>query len=127
MDARAVGYPNFAYMARLPGAGLIGGCEIRMTAPDVANVSYWLYPQFRRQGHAGRAMRLLLAAAPRIAGLRRIEAHVAPDNLASRRLAERLGFTEAGLTQETAWHGGVSTMVLYEMNLPPLRGEGPAA
>ncbi|HEX3918428.1 MAG TPA: GNAT family N-acetyltransferase [Caulobacteraceae bacterium] len=117
MDARAAGHPNFAYMARLPGAGLIGGCEIRLVEPDVANVSYWLYPQFRGQGHAARALRLLLAAAPQIAGLARIEAHISPDNLASRRLAERLGFTENGLTEETAWHGGVSTMVRYEMSV----------
>jgi RimJ/RimL family protein N-acetyltransferase len=118
MDARAAGYPNFAYMARLPGAGLIGGCEIRRVEPDVANVSYWIYPLFRRQGHAARAMRLLLAAAPAIAGLRIIEAHVSPDNLASRRLAENLGFTESGTVEETAWHGGVSTMVRYELALP---------
>jgi RimJ/RimL family protein N-acetyltransferase len=116
-------------MARLPGAGLphpvlIGGCEIRMVSPEVANVSYWIYPQFRRQGHAARAMRLLVAAAAQIPGLTHIEAHVSPDNLASRRLAKQLGFIENGVTEETAWHGGVSTMVVYEMRLPPLHGEG---
>ena len=114
IDQRAAGGPQFVYMARLPRAGLIGGCELRLITPTNANVSYWIYPQHRRQGHAARAMRLLRAAAAAIDGLAVLEAHIAPDNLASRRLAESLGFVETGTADEEAWDGVISTVVVLE-------------
>ena len=114
IDQRAAGGPQFVYMVRLPDAGLIGGCEIRLITPRTANVSYWIYPQHRRQGHAARAVRLLCAAAPAIDRLAVLEAHISADNLASRRLAERLGFVATGTADEEAWDGAISTRMIYE-------------
>jgi RimJ/RimL family protein N-acetyltransferase len=113
IDGRAAGGPQFVYMARLRDAGLVGGCELRLITPASANVSYWLYPAFRGRGYALRAMRLLCAAAAGQPGLEQLEAHIAPDNQASRRLAERLGFAESHLAEDEACDGVVSTRVVY--------------
>jgi RimJ/RimL family protein N-acetyltransferase len=142
IDQRAAGGPQIAYMVRRPGAGLIGGCEIRLITPRTANIAYWIYPAHRRQGHAARAMRLLMAAAAAIDGLEVLEAHIAPDNLASRRLAERLGFVETGEADEDAWDGAITRRLVYARPVwrrpgprggalhrppPPLRGPPPPA
>jgi RimJ/RimL family protein N-acetyltransferase len=110
---RADGGPMFAYALRQPSGRLMGGCELRMLTPRSANVSYWVYPVFRRKGFAARALALLCKAAAQIEGLERIEAHIAPDNIASRALAERAGFIETGTVEETSWAGAATTMALY--------------
>jgi RimJ/RimL family protein N-acetyltransferase len=103
----------FAYALRRPCGLLMGGCELRMLTARSVNVSYWVFPQFRQQGYAARALALLCESAARVPGLERVEAHIAPDNLASRRLAERCGFVEAGTVREEAWTGAISTMARY--------------
>jgi RimJ/RimL family protein N-acetyltransferase len=39
--------------------------------------------------------------------------HIDADNIASRRVAERAGFFEAGLVEDTSWSGTRTTRVLY--------------
>lgn len=113
MDARAAGGPMIAYALRQPSGELMGGCEARMRAGDTVDVSYWLFPAFRGHGYASRAMALLCAAVARVDGVRRIEAHIDPDNDASRRLAERCGFVESGVVEDGAWTGETSMRLLY--------------
>lgn len=113
IDLWTAGGPNFTYLVFLPPDRLVGGCEIRFETADRAGVSYWTYPAFRRQGYAARAMRLMIEAATRMPGLATLEARVAPDNLASRTLAGRLGFVEIGEAEDTAWDGVVSTMIVH--------------
>ena len=48
-----------------------------------------------RPGHASNALALLVGYAASI-GVTRLEAHVATDNQASRRVAESVGFSQAG-------------------------------
>lgn len=115
IEGRRSGAPMFAYAVRLPSGRLIGGCELRMRSPVLANVSYWIFPQFRRRGYALRALSLICEAARAVHGLERIEARVAPDNSESRRLLEKAGFAEVGTVEETAWTGKMSTMLLYVM------------
>ncbi len=116
-DARVAGGPNFVYALRqLPGSpvgALMGGCEIRLLAPSRANVSYWIYPPFRRGGHATRALVLLGEAAALIPGLEQLEAHIDPDNIASRRVAEKAGFVESGTVEDESWAGERSIRLLY--------------
>ncbi len=52
IDARAVGGPMFANTLRRPSGLLVGGCEVRRSAPESANVSYRVFPEFRNQGYA---------------------------------------------------------------------------
>ncbi|WP_312162673.1 GNAT family N-acetyltransferase [Phenylobacterium sp.] len=113
IDARSAGGPMIAYAMRRPSGLLLGGCELRPVAADRIDVSYWTFPSFRGRGYAGRALALLCEAAATLDGVRRIEAHIDADNLASRRVAERAGFVERGLVTDEAWSGETSTRVLY--------------
>jgi streptomycin 6-kinase len=113
IDARAAGGPMFAYALRRPSGLLVGGCEVRRSSPKSANVSYWVFPEFRNQGYATRALTLLCESARRLRYVRQLEAHVDPDNIASRRVAEKAGFVEAGFVEDTSWAGTRSTRVLY--------------
>jgi RimJ/RimL family protein N-acetyltransferase len=84
-----------AFAARLDGV-LVGGCELRLVSPASAELSYWTFPPFRRRGLATRAVRLVVAWATAALGVAEFELHVAPDNTASRRVAEAAGFRVAG-------------------------------
>jgi RimJ/RimL family protein N-acetyltransferase len=110
---RAAGGPMFAYAVRDPSGTLIGGCELRMRSHGAANLSYWIFPAFRRRGFASRAVDLLAAAAEGIAGLSRLELRIAPDNRASRGVARKAGFARVGCETETGPTGRASTVDVY--------------
>ena len=57
-------------------------------------MSYWTHAGKRGRGYARNALALLVGYAASI-GVTRLEAHVAPDNHASRRVAEAAGFIQA--------------------------------
>ena len=116
--AREAGGPDIVYAVRGKGGVLMGGCEIRRPAADRASVSYWIYPAFRGQGLAVRALALLCEAASS-QGLTRIEAHIDADNHASRRTAEAAGFVETGEVEDEEWTGRLVTRLLYEKVLSP--------
>ena len=87
-----------AFATRIVATGeLVGGCELRVIEPRLAHVSYWTFPAHRRLGFAGRAVRLATDYAFAELGVERLEIHVAPDNVASRRVAFRAGFVEDGI------------------------------
>lgn len=94
---RAAGGPEVTYAVRLPDGTLIGGVEIRRPEAQLADVGYWVFPAFRGNGHARRALSLLCVAAfDSIEDLAEISAHIEPDNAASLRTAEAARFREAG-------------------------------
>jgi RimJ/RimL family protein N-acetyltransferase len=113
MEARIAGGPMFVCAVRDLAGVLVGGCELRLIDAERANVSYWLYPEHRGRGYAARALALLCDAALRVEGVGRLEAHVAPDNVASRRLAERCGFVETGTIEDEDAAGDFLTHLLY--------------
>jgi RimJ/RimL family protein N-acetyltransferase len=113
IDARAAGGPMFAYALRRPSRLLVGGCEIRFLSPDRANISYWIFPEFRNQGYATRALTLLCEYAARIQHIQAIEAHIDADNIASRRVADKAGFTETGIVEDKSWAGAISSRIHY--------------
>ncbi len=121
---RTVGGPMFAYAVRTPSGVLMGGCELRRTTSAVANVSYWMFPAYRGQGHAARAVRLLSAAATAIEGLRFLEAHVDADNHASRRTAENAGFAEQGAVEDDMLNGAKVSRILYRRPVAALTRQG---
>jgi RimJ/RimL family protein N-acetyltransferase len=87
--------PVRAFAARDPRSGaLVGGCELRIGPGGTGEVSYWTHAGNRGRGHARNALALLVRYAASI-GVTRLEAHVAHDNHASRRVAEAAGFTQA--------------------------------
>jgi RimJ/RimL family protein N-acetyltransferase len=87
--------PVRAFAARDPGSGaLVGGCELRIGPDGTGEVSYWTHAGKRGRGHARNALALLVGYAASI-GVTRLEAHIALDNHASRRVAEAAGFARA--------------------------------
>jgi RimJ/RimL family protein N-acetyltransferase len=62
-----------------------------------ASVGYDLLPAYRGRGYATRAVRLLAGWAFTHAGIDRLVAGTAPDNVASQRVLERAGFQREGL------------------------------
>ena len=58
-------------------------------------MSYWTHAGQRGRGYARNALALLVVYAASI-GVIGLEAHVASDNHASRRVAEAVGFAQAG-------------------------------
>jgi ribosomal-protein-alanine N-acetyltransferase len=73
------------------------GLVVLMLRPqvDVAGLGYWLIPSARRCGYATCAVRLLSDWALEI-GIKRLEAWVEPENEASRRVLETVGFELEG-------------------------------
>jgi RimJ/RimL family protein N-acetyltransferase len=87
--------PSRAFAARDPeSAALVGGCELRIGPDGTGEVSYWTHAGQRGREYASNALALLAGYAASI-GVTRLEAHVALDNHASRRVAEAAGFTQA--------------------------------
>ncbi len=71
-----------------------------------AVLGYWIGAAFARQGFMGEALELAIRRAFGGLKLRRLEADVLPENLASKRLLRRSGFTKEGLAREFAHVGG---------------------
>jgi RimJ/RimL family protein N-acetyltransferase len=65
--------------------------------PGLAAVGYWLRAEARGRGAATVALRLIARWAFDALGVQRLELTTAPDNVASQRVAERVGFTREGV------------------------------
>jgi RimJ/RimL family protein N-acetyltransferase len=81
---------------------LIGAVGLRLPAPGVGEVGYWVAAPARGRGVATRAVRLVCAWAFEKLPLARIQLHTLPGNEASERVAERAGFTREGLLRSFA-------------------------
>lgn len=82
---------------------LIGFIEVnlaRLVEPGQVNVSYGVFPQWRRQGLALRAINLMDKYLRTATEARQIVLRIAPANIASLKLAEKAGFTFHGLFDE---------------------------
>ncbi|WFF03052.1 GNAT family N-acetyltransferase [Micromonospora sp. WMMD964] len=77
----------------------VGSCGLSYTdvAGGEASVGYALLPDWRGRGYATRAVRLLAAWAFGVVGIARLGAGTVPDNIASHRVLERVGFHREGL------------------------------
>lgn len=99
---------------------LAGGCELRLKEDGQAEISYWVFPQYRGRGWAARAVELAARYAFEYLGVQRIEACVEPDNWASRRTVERAGFMqERVLVGHERVGDQWRDMVLYARNGEP--------
>ena len=86
---------------------VIGGINLRFGENDTAEISYFLRTSARGRGVATRAVRLVVRWAFEQLGIERIELRVHPDNTASRRVAERVGFAREGVERASrAWPDG---------------------
>ena len=76
---------------------LLGSIELRFRPEGRGELGYLLAREARGRGVATRALRLFARWAFEWQGLKRLEAHVQPDNVPSLALAERVGFRREGV------------------------------
>lgn len=87
-------------------------------ARQTGTVGYWLRLSARGQGFVREAVDVLQAHARASLGLRRLEAHIAEENHASRRVVERLGYLLTGQRPaDPEWDGDTRTMLIYARTL----------
>ena len=84
-----------------------------------AKVGYWIDEKFAGLGITPTALAMAVDHCFRAMGLHRIEASIRPDNKASRRVVEKLGFREEGVRLKEvhidgAWHDHVSYAITVE-------------
>ena len=83
---------------------------------STALIAYHLFePRYRGQGIGTAALTLLLSFAREQTPLRDLLIITSRDNLASRRLARRCGFVEAGAPREDPTNGVVYRLALYDL------------
>ena len=96
-------------------AGMAG---IHNITDGVATVGYWVAPWARRRGAASTAMRILPSLAARLGATSAVRATIAETNSASRRVAERAGFSLAGPNATTCPDGECQVAGLeYQLRL----------
>jgi RimJ/RimL family protein N-acetyltransferase len=96
-EAERLARKRFPYAVRDAATGeLLGGVELLPLGDNVANLSYWTHPRYRRRGVAGRAVMLVCRLAFGEFGFRALQILVDTDNVASRRTAVGNGFREVG-------------------------------
>jgi RimJ/RimL family protein N-acetyltransferase len=79
-------------------------------------IGYVTVREARGRGIAGRALRLVTDWALDGAGLERIELHIAPENVASIRVAERCGYVREGMLRSLHFKEGErSDTVIYSL------------
>lgn len=77
-------------------------------------IGYWLLERGRGRGHATRAVRLVVEYAFERLALERIQLLTLPDNVASKRVAERAGFQQEGVLRAYRRAGdGRADMLVY--------------
>jgi RimJ/RimL family protein N-acetyltransferase len=107
--------PTRAFAARRSeGRVLVGGCQLRLRSPDIAQLSYWVFPEHRRRGYASCMVRIVCDYAFDDLGVQRIEALVEPDNDASHGVVRSVGFVREGVLRKRSRYGDdLRDMVIY--------------
>ncbi|MEV6525082.1 GNAT family protein [Longispora sp. NPDC051575] len=92
-------------------------------AAHVTQVTYAMSSEVRGQGIACEALDALSVALVLEHGFHRVELRIAPGNLASRRVAEKAGFTYEGLLRNAGYvHGGRVDLEVWSLVAADLRG-----
>ncbi len=109
---------------RLDGLGFFvegayaGGIGMRVDAlQGEAEIGYWIGSAWEGRGLVTRGCRALIAHAFGELGLHRVSIRVAPDNLRSRAIPERLGFAQEAVLREAGRTDarGYQDLVVYGM------------
>lgn len=74
----------------------------------VAELGYWIGSQYVNQGVATAAAKLTVEKAFSQHGINRIEINILPDNVASNRVAKKMGSTFEGVFRNKLFHNGSS-------------------
>jgi RimJ/RimL family protein N-acetyltransferase len=123
----AAGGALFAVEPR-DGGPLLASIGIFPPTDGFTEAGYWTVAEQRGQGYTAEALRVLADWVLGDLGLRRLELHVDPANVGSRRVAERAGFSAEGLVRQRYLHRGQPSDFLLYARLAgdPHRGSRPA-
>jgi RimJ/RimL family protein N-acetyltransferase len=96
----------------------VGVIGIHHIKDGVASIGYWVAPWGRKSGAASTALRIMPTLARRIGNAHTLQATIAETNAASRRTAERAGFTLIGNSPDSCPDGTeVAQGLLYELRI----------
>lgn len=96
------GWGYTLFIMRRDSGDLLGGISLgnlRRGVAQTASLGYWMGAPHAGQGYMSEALFALLDFAFGPLGLHRVEAACLPHNAASRRLLQKLGFSEEGLAR----------------------------
>ena len=85
-------------------ATLAGSIGMRVNQFRVGHIGYWCAPEARARGLTTRALRLVSRWGLEELGLGRVELITDPDNTASQRVAEKVGFRREGILRSHLLH-----------------------
>jgi RimJ/RimL family protein N-acetyltransferase len=96
------------FVVTAPDGSYAGTIDLRVSPADpaVADVGFLIAPHARGRGHATRALRALALWGFDALGLERVEWKAHVGNTASRRVAEKAGFTVEGIVRSGIAHRG---------------------
>lgn len=105
-DARSfVEADNLGHQFAIVEAGeLIGSIGMRVNEFATGHVGYWCAKEARGRGLTSRALRLVARFGLDELGLGRLELVTDPDNTASQRVAEKVGFRREGILRSHVLH-----------------------
>ena len=83
---------------------VVGSIGMSVNDSGTGHIGYWCAPRARGRGQTTRALRLLCAHALEELGLQRLELITDPDNHASQRVAEKVGFRREGVLRSHLAH-----------------------
>ncbi|WP_018351352.1 GNAT family N-acetyltransferase [Longispora albida] len=124
-DRRDSGDGDHYAVERREDGKLIGCLWAKRTdwAAQVTQVTYAMSPEVRGMGVACEALDALSVALVLEHGFHRVELRIAPGNLASRRVAEKAGFTYEGLLRNAGYvHGGRVDLEVWSLVAADLKG-----
>ena len=103
--------------------GTIGLGDIRFAHAalrvDRAELGYWIAPALRGAGLVTEAALAVVRCGFEAIGLHKITVHCFEENVASRRVIEKLGFRMVGRQEDDAWRDGRWwAMLSYELTVP---------
>ena len=97
---------------------VVGGIGLGVNAYHYkGTIGYWMAARSRGRGVCTRALRLLVRQALADGGLQRVDLTTDPDNVASQRVAEKVGFRREGVLRSHLRHsdGRVRDSVLFSL------------
>jgi len=100
-EAPGLGQHHFAVTA---AGQVVGSIGMKVNESHSGHIGYWCSPEARGRGVTTRALRLLCKHALTDLELERLELITDPDNVASQRVAEKVGFRREGVLRSHLPH-----------------------
>ena len=125
--ARDEGRALALFLIRREDARLMGAItldNIRRGPSQSAQVGYWIGPEFARQGLMREALAAVVHHAFTVLDLSRIEAACLPENVASRALLERSGFSTRAWPRATCRSAAAGATTCSTPSCAPTGGRG---